>query len=402
MKFGVGLFGMQTHPDLPYTHRDLYRNTLKQVKLAEEVNFESVWLSEHHFLEDGYCPSLSVTAAAMAAVTSRIRIGTAGIILPLHNPLRVAEDAAVVDNISNGRFNLGVVLGYRKEEFEGFGIPINHRPSLMDEGIEVIIKSWTEEKFSYNGKRYQYQDINVTPKPVQKPYIPIYIGAFEEPAIRRAGRFGIPLLIGPGRTMDMIKDTLGFYNDEARKAGKNPESVEHILLRETFIANNEEKAREGGNKYIIWNNENNYGSEIRQRIRQELAGPLERGDDIMMLAHCVGSVFAYDLFSEMSHVSGENSPKLHTLVTLGSPLADNYVRSKLGNSVAANSTMDYPNILINWFNVAAEDDFICHDETIANDFSDMLKNHVISQIEDYKIYNLAVRFGRSNPHSALG
>ena len=251
MKFGVGLFGMQTHPDLPYTHRDLYRNTLKQVKLAEEVNFESVWLSEHHFLEDGYCPSLSVTAAAMAAVTSRIRIGTAGIILPLHNPLRVAEDAAVVDNISNGRFNLGVVLGYRKEEFDGFGIPINHRPSLMDEGIEVIIKSWTEEKFSYNGKRYQYQDINVTPKPVQKPYIPIYIGAFEEPAIRRAGRFGIPLLIGPGRTMDMIKDTLGFYNDEAGKAGKSPETIEHILLRETFIANNEEKAREGGNKYII-------------------------------------------------------------------------------------------------------------------------------------------------------
>lgn len=152
-----------------------------------------------------------------------------------------------------------------------------------------------------------------------------------------------------------------------------------------------------------WNNENNYGSEIRQRIRQELTGPLERGDDIMMLAHCVGSVFAYDLFSEMSHLSVENSPnKLHTLVTLGSPLADNYVRSKLGNSVAANSTMDYPNMLINWFNVAAEDDFICHDETIANDFSDMLKNHVISQIEDYKIYNLAVRFGRSNPHSALG
>ena len=103
---------------------------------SEEINFDSVWISEHHFLEDGYCPSPAVIAGAMAAVTSKIRIGSSGIILPLHNPVRVAEDAAMVDNISNGRFDLGVVLGYRKEEFEGMGVPMIQRPSRMDEGIE--------------------------------------------------------------------------------------------------------------------------------------------------------------------------------------------------------------------------------------------------------------------------
>ena len=149
MKFGVGLFGMQTHQELPYTHPELYKNTLEQVKLAEKVNFESAWISEHHFLDDGYCPSPAVTAAAMAAVTTRIRIGSAGIILPLHNPLKVAEDAAVVDNISNGRFNLGVVLGYRKEEYEGMGVPMKERPSRMNEGIEVLEKALSGEKFSY-------------------------------------------------------------------------------------------------------------------------------------------------------------------------------------------------------------------------------------------------------------
>ena len=102
------------------------------------------------------------------------------------------------------------------------------------------------------------------------------------------------------------------------------------------------------------------------------------------------------------HPVEECSNKLHTWITLGAPLADNYVRGKLGKTTAAQSTVSYPNMLINWFNVAAEDDFICHDETISNDYDGMLKNHVISQIEDYKIYNLAVRFGRSNPHSALG
>ena len=250
MKFGVGLFGMQTHQELPYTHPELYKNTLDQVKLAESVNFDSAWISEHHFLDDGYCPSPAVIAAAMAAVTSKIKIGSAGIILPLHNPIRVAEDAAVVDNISNGRFNLGVVLGYRKEEYEGMGVPMKQRPSRMDEGIEVLEKALKGEKFSYEGKRYKFENAKLTPRPVQNP-VPIYIGAFEEPAIRRAGRFGYPLLIGPGRTVDMVRDTLGYYNDEAKKAGRDPGSVEHILLRETFVSPDRKKAVEGGNKYII-------------------------------------------------------------------------------------------------------------------------------------------------------
>lgn len=250
MKFGVGLFGMQTHQELPYTHSQIYKNTLEQVKLAEKAKFDSAWISEHHFLDDGYCPSPAVMAAAMAAVTTKIRIGSAGIILPLHNPLKVAEDAAVVDNISGGRFDLGVVLGYRKEEYEGMGVPMKQRPSRMDEGIEVLGKALGGEKFSYDGKRYKFENAKLTPGPVQKP-IPLYVGAFEEPAIRRAGRFGYPLLIGPGRTVSMVRDTLGFYNDEARKSGRDPDNVEHILLRETFVSSSRKKAVEGGNKYII-------------------------------------------------------------------------------------------------------------------------------------------------------
>ena len=251
MKFGIGLFGMQTHPETTNSHVEICKQALEQVKLAEDVNFDSAWISEHHFLEDGYCPSTLATASAMAAVTGRIRIGTAALILPLHNPIRVAEDAAVVDNISNGRFTLGVALGYRKEEFDGFGIPMKQRPSRMEEGIDVIVKSWTENNFSYNGKRYKFENLNATPKPVQKPHIPIYIGAFEAPAIKRAGRLGYPLLIGPGRTMQMVRDTINIYNDAAKEAGKNPDGVEHILLREAYVGENKEKTKEEADKYII-------------------------------------------------------------------------------------------------------------------------------------------------------
>ncbi len=250
MKFGIGLFSLQTHEQLPYAHTDIYKNTLDQVKLAEDVNFNSAWISEHHFLPDGYCPSPAVIASAMAAVTDRIEIGSGGIILPLHNPIRVAEDAAMVDIVSEGRFNLGVVLGYRKEEYEGMGVPMKQRPSRMEEGIQVLEKALAGESFSFEGKRYNYNELSVTPSPVRKP-LPIYIGAFEEPAIRRAGRLGYPLLIGPGRTMDMVRDTLGYYNDEAEKSGKDPKSIEHILLRETYVSPEPKDAKAGGDKYII-------------------------------------------------------------------------------------------------------------------------------------------------------
>lgn len=250
MKFGVGLFSMQTHKYLDYGHVDLYRNSLEQVRLAEAVNFDSVWLSEHHFLEDGYCSSPLAMAAAMAAVTERVRIGTGALILTLHNPVRIAEDAATVDLISNGRFDLGVAIGYRKEEFEGFGIAMKQRPSRIEEGIEIIEKCWEDGAFSYDGKRFSFSSIDVTPKPVQRP-IPIYIGAFEEPAVRRAGRLGYPLLIGPGRTIPMIMDTLGWYNDEAENAGRDPSGVEHVLLRETYVDENTEQALAGGTEYII-------------------------------------------------------------------------------------------------------------------------------------------------------
>lgn len=250
MKFGVGLFSMQTHGDLDYGHADLYANSLGHVKLAESVGFDSVWLSEHHFLEDGYCSSPLVMAAAMAAVTERVRIGTGVLILTLHNPVRVAEDAAAVDLISNGRLDLGVAIGYRKEEFEGFGLDMGQRPSRIEEGIEIMEKCWADGAFSFSGKRFEFSDIDVTPKPVQRP-VPIYIGAFEEPAVRRAGRLGYPLLIGPGRTVPMIMDTLGWYGDEAERHGRDPGSVEHVLLRETYVAETSEEALAGGTEYII-------------------------------------------------------------------------------------------------------------------------------------------------------
>src|SRR5579885_2860912 len=135
MKFGVGYYSLQSPPHNPVSHQQLYSEMLDQIGVAEELGFESAWLTEHHFLSDGYCPSLLVTAAAIAARTRRIRIGTGVLLLPLHNPIRVAEDAAVVDIISGGRLILGLGLGYRQEEFDGFGVSLRDRKGRMDEAL---------------------------------------------------------------------------------------------------------------------------------------------------------------------------------------------------------------------------------------------------------------------------
>src|SRR5215471_19231497 len=165
MKFGL-LYDFRNPPHAGVDFDTLYKETLEQIKAVEQLGFDSVWVTEHHFINDGYLPSCIPAAAAIAAITTRVEIGTSVLLLPLHNALRIAEDAAVVDVISNSRLILGLGLGYKLDEFDGYGINRKHRPGLMDEGIEIIQKAWTEESFDYNGKHYHLKNIRMTPKPI--------------------------------------------------------------------------------------------------------------------------------------------------------------------------------------------------------------------------------------------
>ena len=119
-----------------------YRDTRDQIVRGEALGWDDVWLSEHHFIEDGYTPSMLPIAAAIAARTSRIHIGTSVLLLPLHDPIRVAEDAATIDILSDGRLELGVAIGYRRAEFTGFGwtLPPGLPPSWSDEHVELMAR----------------------------------------------------------------------------------------------------------------------------------------------------------------------------------------------------------------------------------------------------------------------
>lgn len=235
MRFGVGYYSLQSHPSRPRLHEELYEEMLKEVASADEMGFDSAWLTEHHFLNDGYCPSLLVAAAAIAARTKNIRIGTGVLLTPLHDPIRIAEDAAVVDLISKGRLILGLGLGYRLEEFEGFGRSLKDRKGRMEESLEILQKSWSDEAFSFIGRFYKLKNINVTPKPLQRP-IPIWIGAFTEPAIRRAARIGAPLYVPAIGTVPIIKSLFDLHSSLLEEYGRNPDDFEKPIVREFYIS----------------------------------------------------------------------------------------------------------------------------------------------------------------------
>jgi alkanesulfonate monooxygenase SsuD/methylene tetrahydromethanopterin reductase-like flavin-dependent oxidoreductase (luciferase family) len=182
--FGLWYDFRNPRADRPFSA--FYAEVLDQIAWAEQRGLDSVWLTEHHFCDDGYSPSPFVLGSAIAQRTSRLRIGTNLIVAPLHDPVRLAEDAATLSLLSGGRFDLGVGQGYWVREFEAFGREIRHRPSLLEEGVEIIRRAWSGSAEGFEGRRYRLPPLAVTPVPEQIPQL--LVGAMADPAIERAAR----------------------------------------------------------------------------------------------------------------------------------------------------------------------------------------------------------------------
>jgi probable F420-dependent oxidoreductase len=232
---GIGLFTGQVPPGSDRTFVQEYREILDMVRLAESLRFDSAWVSEHHGSSDGYMPSLLPTLAAMAAATDRIKLGTGVVLAPLHDPLRLAEDAATVDLISAGRLILGLGLGWRHEEFRMFGVPFSERVRRTVETVEILRRAWTGQRFSFEGKVYSYERVKITPRPAREQGISIYLGGSVEPAIRRAGRLGDGYIRTRGGGLEHAKRDLLYAEEGARAAGKDPSALAYAQLQNVFV-----------------------------------------------------------------------------------------------------------------------------------------------------------------------
>ncbi len=234
-RFGL-MYDCRRMPDSDLSMTDVYAATLEQSVLADQLGFDHVWFTEHHFLEDGYLPAFQPVAGAIAARTSNIRISTDIALLPLYHPIRLAEEMAVLDHLSNGRMELGIGMGYVPEEFKAFGVPLKNRVSMTEEGIDILRLAWGDEPFSYQGKRYQLENIDVHPKPVQAGGPPLWIAAMSEPGAQRAARFGTHLLPQGKRA-----EVLDPYRAAVTADGRNPDDYRIGIIRSFYVSDDRER-----------------------------------------------------------------------------------------------------------------------------------------------------------------
>ena len=195
---------------------DLYAQALQQIQWLDQSGLDLIWFTEHHFIDDGYLPAWIPVASAAAAVTKNVRFSSDICLLPFTHPIRLAEDLAVLDNLSNGRVEVGLGMGYAPHEFAGFGIPVARRVSLMDEGLEVLRRAFSGERFSFSGKRYQFYDVRITPGYVQQGGPPMWIAAMSAAGAQRAARFDAHFLPQGDRTQ-----TLDVWHEEMGERAVN-------------------------------------------------------------------------------------------------------------------------------------------------------------------------------------
>lgn len=220
----------------------LYRELLDQAAHAEQLGFASIWLSEHHFSDEGYLPSLSAVLGALAMRTSRARLGTAVLLAPLHHPLRLAEDLAVIDQLSGGRLDVGLAPGYKPSEFAVLGVPKHERGRRTDETIEILQRAWTGKPFSHAGRHFRFDEVVVAPPPVQQPGPPIWIGGSSLAAASRAARYGVNFMPDSGAGQDV-------YDAYRAQAAGPPRVATNRVL---FAAESTEKAWEICGPHLLY------------------------------------------------------------------------------------------------------------------------------------------------------
>lgn len=256
MSLGFGMHYSGQSPEGDW--ESIYRKTLEQAAEAETLGYDVLSVAEHHFLPDGWIPAPTVFLGALAARTDEIDLLTNIVILPLHNPIEIAEQAVVLDLLSGGRFHLGVAVGWRDEEFDAYGIDKSERVGRTVEGIQLIRRLFTERSVTYDGDIFQVDELDLMPRPVQES-IPIWYGGQSEYAIRRSARMADAWSMSPIETRSELADSAETYRDALEEQGRSYEDVRKPLRREAYIAEDDETAWEEVGSSLLYEYQDVYG-----------------------------------------------------------------------------------------------------------------------------------------------
>lgn len=248
MKFGVLQFFSWPARRVPL--QTVYKRAVDRVKIMDQGGYDTVWLAEHHFSTYSVCPSIHIMGMHLANLTHNIRIGTGVSLAAFYHPLRLAEELALLDNLSEGRLNVGFGRGFDQTEMDAFGVSADTSYERFHENVEIVLGAWKNDRLTFEGKHHSFKDIEVLPKPLQSP-LPTWIGASSPDAIKWAAEKGFAILMDPHSTHGDIGDKYSAYRQILNEY-QHKHTLDTPMARLIAIAKTDQEAEEIARKGAEW------------------------------------------------------------------------------------------------------------------------------------------------------
>ena len=250
MKFGVLQFF--SWPGRRVTLETVYDRALQRIEIMDQTGYDTVWLAEHHFTDYSICPSVHLMGMHIAGRTENLRIGTAVSLAPLYHPLRLAEEVAMLDVLTGGRVNWGAGRGFDPVEFKAFGVALEDSQDRFREAVDIVLAAWTNERLTWHGKHWQFDDVEVLPKPAQKPHPPVWVAAGSAGALQWAGEAGYTPMLGPHAPFAQIAAHRNNYLQILAANGHSAEGREIPMARLLAVAPTDAEAAEVARRGASW------------------------------------------------------------------------------------------------------------------------------------------------------
>ena len=263
MKTGVLQFFSWQQSRVPL--ETVYERALQRIEIMDQTGYDAVWLAEHHFHRFSVCPSVHMMGTHVAARTQRLRIGTAVTLAPFYHPLRIAEEIALLDVLSGGRVNWGAGRGFDPVEFRVFEVPGEESTDRFREAVDTVLEAWRSPRVSHHGRYFNFDDVEVLPRPAQDPHPPVWVAATSDPAIEWAATEGHTIMLDPHSTHTSIAAKREKYRTELEKNGHSFAGREIPMARLLAVAETMEKAEavaSAGAQWIV----DSYVSSARKNV----------------------------------------------------------------------------------------------------------------------------------------
>ncbi len=250
MKFSVLQFFSwpQRRVELP----TVYERAMQRMEIMDKTGFNAVWLAEHHFTDYSVCPSVHMMGLHVASKTEHLRIGTGISLAAFYHPLRLAEEVAFLDVLTGGRVNWGAGRGFDPTEFKAFGVPKEESYTRFREAVDIVHAAWANDRLTWHGDYWDFEDVEVLPKPLQQPKPPSWIGASSEGSLRWAAKQGYSIMLGPHAHYNEVAKNLEMYLMELEAHGHSAEGREFPTTRFIAVADTDAEAKEIARRGAKW------------------------------------------------------------------------------------------------------------------------------------------------------